>query len=111
MPGPAAPNQEHDVEAQLMGLITRVLGEPEIGSPANAGALLRGDGGFCRFQGGALLDLDEREAAAPHGDEIDLAEGRFFPAPENAVAAQAQRQRRDPFRMTAEFVSGAAFLP
>ena len=43
-----------------------------------------------------LLDLDEGEAAATHGDQIDLAEWTTLAAGENAIALEHQRARCKP---------------
>lgn len=63
--------------------------EPETGGAANAGALGVGDGRFGSFPSGALLHLDESQAVAADGNQVDLAERGFFPYRQDAVAAQA----------------------
>ena len=93
MAGPAARQQQDEVEPLLVLVIARPPRQPIVGGNADAGRLARAHRRLDILAGEAALHLDEGEPLAAHGDDVDLAGARFHVAAEDAVALGHERRR------------------
>jgi hypothetical protein len=83
-----AGQQKHDVEADFMLSEGRMTPNPLFGRLSDASGLALGRGRLRRIECTSALDLDEGEAAAAHGNEVDLPERRAVSAREDAIALE-----------------------
>jgi len=102
-------HRQHDIEAYVAARIPRMARQPEFGGGDDAALLALADrlGGILELL--ARLDLDEDEDAAPPRHDVDLADGGFEPAEQDAVALGDEIGSGTAFRRQAEAECDAAF--
>ena len=93
----AARAKQHGIQADAMLPITWMAPQPVFHRVPKASSLPCGHRTLCFLERAALLDLDERQAASTHSDEINLAVGTAMTAVENAVTLEKQQYGGDQF--------------